>query len=242
MLELWAAIDILSGDVVTLKQGKESMKTSWKQSPLDYSSRWEKEGAHGLHIIDLDAAFGRGSNRGLIEKIARRSGIPVEVGGGVRTQEIADELLSIGAERVVVGTVAYSHPEILRSLLKKYGPRRIVVAADYRDGMVVTRGWTAEQGVSVLDASKEMEAMGVENLLATAVSQDGMGTGPDLDTLGLLCKDTGLRVLASGGIRDVEDLARIQGQGAAGAIIGRALYDGGIELQEAKRRLGEALR
>jgi phosphoribosylformimino-5-aminoimidazole carboxamide ribotide isomerase len=225
--------------VVTLKQGKEEMKTSWGEKASEVAARWEREGADGLHIIDLDAAFGKGSNLETILGIVRRAKIPVEVGGGVRSREAVDSWLEAGAERVIVGTLAYKEPETLSTLLRKHGPERIVVASDYLEGKVVTSGWTKSQGVSVLEAAKSFEAAGVVNLLATAVGQDGMATGPDLKTLKALCTaGKGLKVIASGGIRNSEDLREIERRGATGAVIGRALYDGGVRLGETRAILG----
>jgi phosphoribosylformimino-5-aminoimidazole carboxamide ribotide isomerase len=238
LLELWAAIDLLLGAVVTLKQGKEAMKTTWGEGALDVAARWEREGADGLHIIDLDAAFGRGSNRETIMKILRTAKIPVEVGGGVRSLSIAESWLESGAARVILGTLAYNEPETLSKLLRTRGAEKVVAASDYSDGKVVTSGWKARQDVGVLDAAKRFEAAGVVNLLATAVGRDGMGTGPDLATMKALCTSRRLRVIASGGIRDVGDLEGIERVGAAGAVIGRALYDGGVSLREAKAALG----
>jgi phosphoribosylformimino-5-aminoimidazole carboxamide ribotide isomerase len=238
LLELWAAIDLLLGAVVTLKQGKEAMKTTWGEGALDVAARWEREGADGLHIIDLDAAFGKGSNRETIMKILKTAKIPVEVGGGVRSLSIAESWLESGATRVILGTLAYNEPETLSKLLRTRGTEKVVAASDYADGKVVTSGWKARQDVGVLDAAKRFEAAGVVNLLATAVGRDGMGTGPDLATMKALCTSRRLRVIASGGIRDVGDLEGIERVGAAGAVIGRALYDGGVSLREAKAALG----
>jgi phosphoribosylformimino-5-aminoimidazole carboxamide ribotide isomerase len=239
LLELWAAIDLLSGAVVTLKQGKEEMKTSWRLEPTEVAERWEREGAYGLHIVDLDAAFGKGSNRDVVLRILERARIPVEVGGGVRSRSAAEGWLEAGAERVIVGTLAYKEPETLASLLAARGAERIVVASDYADGKVVTSGWTRSQEVGVLEAARRLEAAGVVNLLATAVGRDGMAQGPDIATLQALCASSRrLRVLASGGIRDVDDLEDAERVGAAGAVIGRALYDGGVRLEEARSSLG----
>lgn len=239
MLELWAAVDLLSGSVVTLKQGKEEMRTTWEEGAVELAARWEMEGADGLHIIDLDAAFGKGSNSKTISKILDRAKIPVEVGGGVRSRAAADAWLEAGAARVILGTLAYKEPETLSELLKQRGPEKIVVASDYLDGKVVTNGWAASQDVSVLASARRFEAAGVVNLLTTAVGRDGMATGPDLDTLRLVCAlSKKLKVIASGGIRSLHDLVEIEGRGATGAVIGRALYDGTIELADAKATVG----
>lgn len=240
MLELWAAIDLLSGSVVTLRQGKEKERTTWKEEPLDVAGRWEREGADGLHIIDLDAAFGKGSNREIVEAIVERAEIPVEVGGGVRTKEVAEELLDSGASRVIVGTIAYTDPKTLTALLSSRGADKIVVAADYSpDGSIMAKGWTASIDLSVFQAAKKMEALGVTNLLATAVGRDGMGKGPDVAAMSRLCPATSMKILASGGIRDVADLEQLANSGAAGAVVGRALYEKSVVLRRAKRALGE---
>jgi phosphoribosylformimino-5-aminoimidazole carboxamide ribotide isomerase len=240
LLELWAAIDLLSGSVVTLKQGKEEEKTTWEESALELAARWEAEGADGLHIIDLDAAFGKGSNSKTIKAILAKAKIPVQVGGGVRSSEAVDSWLGSGAARVIVGTLAYKEPDTLKSVLERHGPEKIVVASDYSGSRVVTSGWTAAQEVGVLEAARKFEAAGVVNLLTTAVGRDGMASGPDLDVLRVLCAfGRKLKVLASGGIRNINDLAEIAHRGAAGAVIGRALYDGTITLGEAKALLRE---
>jgi phosphoribosylformimino-5-aminoimidazole carboxamide ribotide isomerase len=243
LLELWAAIDLLSGSVVTLKQGKEEMKTVWEEGAVELAARWEKEGADGLHVIDLDAAFGKGSNGKTISRILERAKIPVEVGGGVRSLEAAESWLDSGASRVIVGTLAYKEPETLAELLGKRGADKVVVASDYSDGKVVTSGWTSSQGVSVLEAARMFEAAGVVNLLATAVGRDGMAGGPDLETMRVICTfGKKLKVLASGGIRNLGDLFEIERRGPVGAVIGRALYDGSIDLADAKELMGEARR
>jgi phosphoribosylformimino-5-aminoimidazole carboxamide ribotide isomerase len=243
LLELWAAIDLLSGSVVTLKQGKEEMKTVWDEGPVELAARWEKEGADGLHIIDLDAAFGKGSNQKTISKILEKAKIPVEVGGGVRSLEAAESWLDSGATRVIVGTLAYKEPETLAELLRKRGADKVVVASDYSDGKVVTSGWTTSQGVSLLEAARRLEAAGVVNLLATAVGRDGMAAGPDLDAMRVLCASSRkLKVLASGGIRNLADLFEIERRGPVGAVIGRALYEGSVDLADTKQLMGEARR
>jgi phosphoribosylformimino-5-aminoimidazole carboxamide ribotide isomerase len=240
-LELWAAIDLLGGSVVTLKNGKEKERTNWEESAAALAARWEREGADGLHIIDLDAAFGKGNNREMILSIVENAKIPVQVGGGIRSRKVAEDLLESGVSRVIIGTIAYAEPETLADLLAFHGAEKIVVAADYSpDGRVMTRGWTRSQDLTVFEAAKQSESAGVVNLLVTAVGQDGTAKGPDLKTMKELCSSTTsekMKIIASGGIRDVADLKELAGQGASGAVIGRALYDGGVRLQEAKTEM-----
>ena len=234
MMELWAAIDLMGGHAVTLVQGRAADKTEWNENPVELAERWQREGADGLHIVDLDAAFGKGSNRELVVEVIKRAGVPVQVGGGVRRKETADELLKNGVTRVVLGTLAYERPSELAGLLKEHGPGRLIVAADYKDGQVVTKGWREGQGVSVERAAEDFERLGVTNLLATSVGRDGTASGPDVETVRTLALRRKLGIVASGGIRDVRDLRELKGAGARGAIIGRALYEGSIKLEEAK--------
>ena len=228
---------------MTLRQGKESQKTSWKDWPLDVAAKWEEEGADGLHIIDLDAAFEKGSNRETILAILDGAGIPVEVGGGVRSAEAAESLLDAGVSRVILGTVAYMYPKTLMGLLDSRGVEKVVVAADYDPaGRVMAKGWTSSFDLNVFQAAKQMERAGVRNLLATAVGLDGTAQGPDVETTSKLCSSSGMRIMASGGIRNLADLKALEEAGASGAVIGRALYDGGVKLEHAKAELGRKKR
>jgi phosphoribosylformimino-5-aminoimidazole carboxamide ribotide isomerase len=235
-MQVWAAIDLLEGSVVTLLQGKASERTVWNEDPIRLAERWEREGADGLHIIDLDAAFQKGSNKDVITRIVRNAKVPVQVGGGVRDPRSAGEWLEAGVERVVVGTLAYRDPAALVNLLRDWGSKRIVVAADYKNGAIMTGGWTESQGIQLFDAVKQIEKSGVTNILATSVGRDGTGTGPDVETVGRICASTGMKVIASGGIRDVRDLERLGEVGADAAILGRALYEGTIKISEARGR------
>lgn len=233
-MQLWAAIDIMEGSVVTLVQGRASEKTVWKEDPLTIAERWQGDGADGLHLIDLDAAFQKGSNREIMLRIIKRASVPVEVGGGMRSKGIVDLWLKEGIERVVVGTIAYKEPATLKEILQVHGPEKIVVAADYRNGTIVTKGWTENQGIPLLEAVHEMQRNGVMNLLATSVGRDGMASGPDVETIATIC-NSGMKVIASGGIRNAEDLDRLSQAGAEGAILGRALYEGTVSLSAYRR-------
>jgi phosphoribosylformimino-5-aminoimidazole carboxamide ribotide isomerase len=233
-MELWAAIDLMEGSVVTLVQGRAAEKMRWKEEPLRLAERWETEGAYGLHIIDLDAAFERGSNKETVMKIIKNAKIPVQVGGGMRSEDAARGWLESGAGRIVLGTMAYSQPSVLAKLLDSYGPERIVVAADYKEGEIVTKGWKEGQGISIETAAKRFEREGVTNLLTTSVGRDGTRSGPDIETVRTLARSTSMGIIASGGIRDLRDLRELEEAGAKGAIIGRALYEGSVKLSEAK--------
>ena len=234
-MEVWAAIDLLRGKVVTLVQGDASRRTVWKEEPTEFAKRWENEGADGLHIVDLDAAFGNGSNQRIVEHIVKRTKTRVQVGGGVRSEGRVKRLLDLGVDRVILGTLAYVKPDILWKLLEKLGSEKIVVAADYKKGKVVSGGWKDNEGVSVLNAVRSFEAAGVKNVLATAVGRDGLGRGPDVATLRMICASTEMKVLASGGIRNESDVEALGKAGVHGVILGRALYEGTIRLDEVER-------
>ncbi len=234
-MQLWAAIDIMGGSAVTLVQGRAANSTVWNENPLRLAERWENEGADGIHIVDLDAAFEKGSNDEAIQKIIGSVRVPVQVGGGIRTEGRARNWLERGAARIVIGTMAYTQPTALKSLLGAFGPDRVVVAADYKDGEIVTRGWKEGQGTRVEAAAKAFERMGVKQLLTTSVSRDGTGSGPDLEIVKVLVRDTRMRIIASGGIRDLKDLRSLEDAGARGAIIVRALHEGTVKLSEARR-------
>jgi phosphoribosylformimino-5-aminoimidazole carboxamide ribotide isomerase len=236
-MELWAAIDLMEGSAVTLVQGRARERTIWDESPLRFAERWQDEGAHGLHVVDLDAAFGTGSNAEVARRIIKESRVPVQVGGGIRSAEAADGWLGDGASRVVLGTLAFSDPAAAQSIVGAHGPQKVIVAADYRDGMIVTRGWKESHGIPIVAAAKGFEAQGFRNLLTTAVGRDGMKSGPDVATVGELVHATRMKITASGGIRDIRDLLDLERAGAAAAIIGRALYEGTVKLGDAKGRV-----
>lgn len=236
VLEIWAAIDIRQGRVVTLRKGNPADAQTWDDSPLAAAERWEREGATGLHIVDLDGAFSEGSNLTAVESISRKSGIPVQVGGGIRTVAQAKALLDLGMARVILGTVAYNEPSVLKAMLPTLGPEKIVVALDYRNTQVVTKGWTSESSLNVLDALEKLEDSGVKTVLATAVEYDGTALGPDIETLRKLRASTRMKILASGGIRNLTDIRELEALWIDGAVVGKALYEGTLHLSEISQR------
>jgi phosphoribosylformimino-5-aminoimidazole carboxamide ribotide isomerase len=235
--QIWAAIDLHLGRAVTLVRGELEQATTWEGDPREIAKRWATEGADGLHIVDLDAVFDIGSNLSVIKDIIAQSRIPVQLGGGIRSEEVAESRLRLGVSRVILGTLAFREPGTLSRLLRRYGPDRILVAADYRDGLLVTKGWRESEGLPLVEAIKRFEEAGAATALVTSVGNDGTASGPDLETLGLVCASTRLKVLGSGGIRDIRDIEGMRRAGAAGAVLGRALYEGTISLEECVRRV-----
>ncbi len=229
-MELWAAIDLMEGSVVTLLQGRSEDKTVWEGTPVEFARRWQGEGADGIHVVDLDAAFGTGNNEKVVSTIVDAVEIPVELGGGIRSAEAARRWLEEGVARVVIGTIAYRQPQELQKILSANGAEKLVVAADYRDGDVVVKGWKEGEGTSVFAAADMFEKAGVTNLLATSVGRDGMAKGPDVETIRRLSTESKMEIIASGGIRNLDDLLSLEEAEANAVVIGRALYDGGLKL------------
>ena len=229
----WAAIDILKGRVVTLVKGDPSASTEWETDALEAAARWQEEGADGLHVIDLDHAIGSGSNGEVIQSVLGAANIPVEVGGGIRSVEEARRWLDLGASRVVLGTMAFKNPEKLREILRDVGPRRVAVAVDFKEDRVLTSGWRQTESVDILEAIESFGRLGVETIIATAVERDGTANGPDFNAYSAL-RGLGIKIIASGGIRFPDDVARLSAQGLDGVIIGRALYEGTVRLAELK--------
>ena len=230
----WAAIDILKGRVVTLVKGDPSTSTEWETDALEAAARWEEEGADGLHLVDLDRAIGSGSNGEVIQSVLRAANVPVEVGGGIRSVEEACRWLDLGASRVVVGTMAFEQSEKLRVILRAVGPGRVAVAVDFKENRVLTSGWRQTESVDILGAVESFRRLGVETIIATAVERDGTASGPDFNAYSALRGIGGIKIIASGGIRFPDDVARLSAQGLDGVIIGRALYEGTVRLAELK--------
>ena len=220
---------------MTLVKGDPSVSTKWETDALEAAARWQEEGADGLHLVDLDRALGGGSNAEVIQSVLAAAKVPVEVGGGVRSVGETRRWLDLGAARVVVGTLAFQSPDKLKEILREVGPARVAVAVDFKDDRVLTSGWRQIEGADVLGAVGSFGRLGVETVIATAVERDGTASGPDFDTYRALSRlSGGMKIIASGGIRSPEDVARLGAQGLDGVIIGRALYEGTVRLAELK--------
>ena len=232
-MEVIPAIDLKSGSCVRLYQGDYSRETVYSDDPLAVALAWQEQGAPRLHLVDLDGAVHGGpANLEIITAIVARLAIPVQVGGGIRNEDTAATALGAGADRVVIGTAAVQEPSLVRSLCQRYGGERVVVAVDARDGRVAIKGWTEGTSVSSLELAQQMAGLGVLRLLYTDIARDGTLTEPNFAANTKLVQDTGLAILASGGIASLEHIRRLAATGVEGVILGRSLYTGDVKLEE----------
>lgn len=214
-----------------LFEGDPGRVTVYFEDPLQAALHWQSQGARFLHLVDLDAATGRGENRPVLRRIAERLAIPFEVGGGVRGVEAAREILGLGAERVVVGTVAVKAPRVLEAMLAEFGPERVAVSLDARGLEVVVSGWAEGTAQDVRDLAKDMYRRGVQTLIYTDVRRDGTLAGLDLEVVAEVRRAWPGFLIAGGGIARDADLEGLQGLGVEGAITGKAVYEGRIDLR-----------
>jgi phosphoribosylformimino-5-aminoimidazole carboxamide ribotide isomerase len=230
------AIDLRGGKVVRLFQGKFDQEKVYSADPVKVAKHWAKQGAKFLHIVDLDgAASGRLENIEVVKKIIGQVGIGLEFGGGVRRIETISKLLNLGVMRVILGTKAASDAKFLKQAWKKFG-EKIIVSIDAKCGKVLTQGWNCRAAKDTLVFAKELKAIGFKQLIYTDISKDGTLSGPNVSGIKELIKETGLRVIASGGVASLKDLLKLkklQKNGCSGVIIGKALYEGKFTLTEA---------
>lgn len=240
---IFPAIDLKEGQCVRLVQGRAEDKTVYSNDPGGVAQSFADDGAEYLHVVDLDGAFaGRPANLEAIKKIAGAVKIPFQVGGGLRTEEDVQKLLDIGAARVIIGTRAVSSPEFMCLLLQRFGPQRIILGIDARDGMVATEGWAKTSSLTALELGRQMKEIGLETAVFTDISRDGLLQGPNLASTEAMAGETGLQIIASGGVSSLDNIKQLKAletAGVCGAIIGKALYDGKIQLKDA---LAEAAR
>jgi len=232
-LELLPAVDVADGRAVRLVQGELGSETSYG-SPLDAALQWQSDGARWVHLVDLDAAFGRGSNRELIAEVIGRLDIDVELSGGIRDDESLEAALATGCRRVNIGTAAIENPDWCRAAIARHGDR-IAVGLDVRGRTLAARGWV-EEGGDLFETLERLDADGCARYVVTDVTKDGTLTGPNLDLLRQVCDHTDKPVVASGGVSSLDDLraiAALADIGVEGAIIGKALYAGSFTLPEA---------
>lgn len=238
-MQIYPAIDIKNGQCVRLKQGRFDDMTIYGDDPLQVAGQWVRGGATFLHIVDLDGArLGDSYNSQIIEKIAKTFGVPVQTGGGVRSMRDIEEKLALGVSRVVLGTVAVKNPELVRDAVQVYGDK-IAVGIDANGGRVAIHGWEEVSQVSALELCKRMCHAGVKTIIYTDISKDGMMIGPNVEAIQEVVAQTpGVNLIASGGISSLMDLEQVEAAGAHGAIIGKALYQGALKLEEVLSHFG----
>jgi phosphoribosylformimino-5-aminoimidazole carboxamide ribotide isomerase len=229
------AIDLLDGQVVRLRQGQLDQRTVYPEDALYYASRWEEEGGNCLHVVDLNAAFtGERRNLKLIEKLVSTLNIPVQVGGGVRSLEAARELLGAGAARVVVGTRAVEDRGFLDDLVKHFGGDKVAVSVDAKEGRVAVKGWAEVSEVDALAFIRQLDGAGIGSVIFTDIATDGMLSGPNFAALEKVLAITHCEVISSGGVASIDHIRELAAvPGLHGAIVGKALFDGTIDLAEA---------
>ncbi|TFB21711.1 1-(5-phosphoribosyl)-5-[(5-phosphoribosylamino)methylideneamino]imidazole-4-carboxamide isomerase [Filobacillus milosensis] len=230
-MNVFPAIDIRSQQSVRLLQGDYQQETQYGK-PVEMAKRWVEQGAQYLHVVDLDAAKGDPTNNlEVIRQIVNVIDVPIQVGGGIRSKGRIKELLDLGVERVILGTAAVKEPNFVREIVQEYGAR-VVVSIDARDGFVATDGWTETSTVRALDFVKKLEGVGVKTIVYTDISKDGMLQGPNFHELKMMNDATSIDVIASGGVTSLEDIQALSGMKLYGAIIGKALYEGKIDLKQ----------
>ena len=233
-MKIIPAIDLMDGQVVRLYKGNPKQKTVYNDDPVSVAKKWQKAGADMLHVVDLDATIGTGSNLDLIEKISNELSIPIETAGGLRNEKIIDKAISF-SNRVVIGTLAFKDKEMLQRIAKKHGFSKIVISVDHIDGFIVTHGWQESTKTPLLDAINEFVSIGFTEFLLTNVSKDGTLEGPDLEYLAKACDIQNTNVIASGGISNIDDVSDVQRKNAFAVILGKALYENKISIEEAKQ-------
>ena len=241
-MQLIPAIDLMNGKIVRLTHGDPETAKVYDQfgGPVETAKKWRAKGAGKIHIIDLDAALGTGDNLAVITEIVERVDLPIQVGGGIREVATAEKLLKLGVSQVILGALAFSDPEAVTQIQQEFGATSVIVALDNRDGKIMIEGWKTATGLGMQEALEKFAALGVTTFLVTSITRDGTLSGPDLDTLRGACQYAGVAIIAAGGIGGLEDLLALKRVGVAGAVIGKALYEGRFKLKEALNAVGGA--
>ena len=233
-MQLYPAIDMKNGRCVRLSQGEFKNITVYSEHPEEIAALWQEKKATFLHLVDLDGALaGRSVNEETIKKIVSSVNIPVEIGGGIRSEEAVKNMLSLGVKRVIIGTKAVEEPEFLKDMVEKFGADAIAAGIDAKAGMVAIQGWEQVSTVTATELCLKMKEYGVKHIIYTDISRDGMLSGPNIPATKKLTEETGLDIIASGGVSCMEDLQALYDAGISGAIIGKALYENRVDLEEA---------
>ena len=240
---IYPAIDIRGGRCVRLTEGRFDAETVFADDPAEMALKWAGLGAEFLHLVDLDGALaGEGKNVPVIERILQSVSIPVQLGGGIRNLETIEKLLSLGVTRLILGSSAVKNPQLVEEACKKY-PGHIAVGIDAKNGDVAIEGWGKGSGVAATELAKKMAAYGVETIIYTDISRDGMLSGVNVEATAALARACGVPIIASGGVASLEDIRRVkavESDGVQGCIIGKAIYTGAVDLKAALALAKEA--
>ena len=232
-MKIIPAIDLMEGKVVRLYKGNPDKKTVYSDDPLAIAKKWESAGADMIHLVDLDATLGSGSNFEILRNIAKSANIPVQVAGGLRNEKIIENALEF-AQRVVIGTLAFNDKTTLGELLTRYGKEKLVISADHNNGLIVVNGWQQSTKISLIDAVNGFVEMGFSEYLSTSITKDGTLEGPDLKSLQEINEMNTVNLIVSGGISNIEDVMKVKELNPFGVILGKALYENQISIEEAK--------
>lgn len=240
---IFPAIDIRNGHCVRLVKGDFNQETIFADDPSTMATKWTKAGAEFIHVVDLDGALaGSSQNLAAISKILAVTKVPVQVGGGIRTLANIEKLLSLGVNRVILGSVAVKNPELVQEACEKF-PGKIVAGIDAKDGVVAVEGWGVSGNMQAVDLAKAMAQAGVGHIVFTDIARDGMLQGVNVEATAQLAEKSGVKVIASGGVADLSDIEKLQKYaktGIEGCIIGKALYTGAVDLAAAIKLAKEA--
>jgi len=231
---VYPAIDLRGGTVVRLQEGDLARMTAYSADPAEMAQRWSDAGANWLHVVNLDGAFGENdtANRSALEAILKHD-VQVQFGGGLRSLDAIVQALDLGVSRVVLGTIAVEQPDVVAEAVKKFGAEKIAVGIDARDGLVRVRGWKDGNGISATELALQMRTLGLRTVIFTDIRRDGLGSGLNISATRELAQGSGLNVIASGGVHTLDDVIAARDANLSGVIIGRALYDGTVDLEKA---------
>jgi len=230
---VYPAIDIKDGKCVRLVQGRFDEATVYSGNPVEMALKFEQMGAQYIHVVDLDGArLGSPQNIPVISELAVRLGIPVQLGGGIRSMETIEIILCKGIERVILGTSAVNDQELVKKAMRSFG-KNLAVAIDAKDGMVAVEGWARTSNFTAIGFAKKMEELGAKIIIYTDISRDGTLQGPNLKAMEEMVKAVGIDVIASGGVSCIQDIRDLKNTGVSGVIVGKALYTGDVTLKEA---------
>ncbi|GCD11955.1 1-(5-phosphoribosyl)-5-[(5-phosphoribosylamino)methylideneamino]imidazole-4-carboxamide isomerase [Clostridium tagluense] len=232
-MKIFPAIDVKNGKCVRLYQGEFSSSEVVGENPLQTALSFVEQGAEYIHMVDLDGALsGTIGNANSINRVIKNINIPIQLGGGIRSLGAIEILLEKGLNKVILGTAALNNPSLVKEAVKKFGAK-IAIGIDARDGYVAVEGWKTSSKIEYIDFAKQMENIGVKTIIFTDISRDGTLTGPNLEATGKINEEVSCNIIASGGMKGIEDIKKLAKMNMYGAIIGKALYSGNISLAEA---------